>query len=400
MLLLMIDPIVGGAIVSGASNLLGGIINGFGQKSANSTNLRIARETNAANFQMMQYQNEFNQKMLDKQNEYALPINQRKRFEDAGINPYFALSQISSGTPQGALQSAQGHPAVAAQVQPVTAFGDALRDSVSHGVNTYGQLMQAKYTQQQAEGQSLENRFKAATLLSRIDGEKAKNKSLTYNMMMDGLRADLMKYVNGNEMKKSDLSVAQMEALNEQMTLANAYQRIQNDSASIDLSLKKKYGEQQIIMSLAEVVSRIKSNYANIDIGWYNAKSGRMNAQANMLGSQASMYNARANMLGAQASMYNAQTNYQQYLVDRHLKGTQERFIVQQIRGQIKENTGKDISNLQAISLLPLVIKSVVLSNEKEQQNIDYRFFDSFVNGVGTLGGAVKGTVIPFKFAK
>lgn len=44
------------------------------------------------------YENrQWQEKMMDKQNEYNLPINQRKRLEEAGINPNLAFGSSASG---------------------------------------------------------------------------------------------------------------------------------------------------------------------------------------------------------------------------------------------------------------------------------------------------------------
>lgn len=54
-----LNPLIGGALISGASSLLGGMFGSASQSSANRTNLQIARETNQMQYQMFQEQNAF-----------------------------------------------------------------------------------------------------------------------------------------------------------------------------------------------------------------------------------------------------------------------------------------------------------------------------------------------------
>ena len=74
----------------------------------NKANRNIAESTNKANFQIAQMNNEYNERQLDKQiqtqwdmwnaeNKYNDPSAQMERFRNAGINPYNAVGQISSG---------------------------------------------------------------------------------------------------------------------------------------------------------------------------------------------------------------------------------------------------------------------------------------------------------------
>ncbi len=77
-------------------------------KRTNQANRDIAESTNKANLQIAQMNNEYNERQLDKQiqtqwdmwnaeNEYNDPSAQMERFRNAGINPYNAVGQISSG---------------------------------------------------------------------------------------------------------------------------------------------------------------------------------------------------------------------------------------------------------------------------------------------------------------
>ena len=86
-----------GAFSNAAGGFLGSIFNGtmgyLGQKQANETNLRIARETNEANRQLAQYEWNKNLEMWNLQNMYNSPASQMQRFKQAGLNPNLIYGQ-------------------------------------------------------------------------------------------------------------------------------------------------------------------------------------------------------------------------------------------------------------------------------------------------------------------
>ena len=82
-------PIVG-PVVSAAGSIFGGSIAKQGSDAAAKAALQATRETNAANLKLAQYQNDWNLAQWNRQNAYNSPAAQRARYEEAGINPYFA----------------------------------------------------------------------------------------------------------------------------------------------------------------------------------------------------------------------------------------------------------------------------------------------------------------------
>ena len=99
-----------GAGISGLTGI-GGIISGLiGSKR----NLQAVRETNEMNYRIAQMNNEYNNRqferqldynteMWQKQTDYDSAAAQRKRLEEAGLNPYLMMSGGSSGSAASAL---------------------------------------------------------------------------------------------------------------------------------------------------------------------------------------------------------------------------------------------------------------------------------------------------------
>lgn len=123
------DPQIGSALIGGAADFLGGVLGLGSQKSANDTNLEIARmnrdlqrETNAQQMSMFRDQMAENRWYWNKTNEYNSPSAQVQRLINAGINPAFVMGNNS--TSEASAMSAPAAPSltapsVNAQVQPL-----------------------------------------------------------------------------------------------------------------------------------------------------------------------------------------------------------------------------------------------------------------------------------------
>lgn len=98
------------------------------QREANQANMQMTRETNQANIDIaesanqwnwanMQAQNEWNLQQWERENEYNSPVNQMKRYLEAGINPLWAMQSGDSGKAQH-LESAGAAPANVPSLTP------------------------------------------------------------------------------------------------------------------------------------------------------------------------------------------------------------------------------------------------------------------------------------------
>lgn len=100
--------------------LIDSIVSGVGQRKANKTNLKIARETNQTNLQLAREQNQWNLEQWNRQNEYNTPLNQVNLLKEAGLNPNLYKGE---GSTAGSLVSAELANQQAATVEnPLRAF--------------------------------------------------------------------------------------------------------------------------------------------------------------------------------------------------------------------------------------------------------------------------------------
>lgn len=278
------DPILGSALISGASSLLGGLFGSGAQSSANRTNLQIARETNQMQYQMFQEQNAFNERMYNQMQQYNTPAAQMQRYQEAGINPYIAAGNVQSGNAQSALQSAQPLPLHTAQVQPV----DAFKDSFSQIGNVISQYAQNELALSQAQ----KNRAEAGWV-DRLNGAQLNKMSAETNNLYQqgsllGLDYKLKNDTLGNYIKLSDLSVLNAEKTNEQLDVITQSARLENALKNIDLGIQSKYGERMFVATLSKTLAEsfatnasVRQRDAQIAIDKQNANTNAKNAQTN-----------------------------------------------------------------------------------------------------------------------
>lgn len=295
-----IDPLIGSALISGASSLLGGMFGSASQSSANRTNLQIARETNQMQYQMFQEQNAFNERMYNQMQQYNTPAAQMQRYQDAGINPYIAAGNVQSGNAQSALQSAQPLPLHTAQVHPV----DAFKDSFSQIGNVISQYAQNELALSQAQ----KNRAEAGWV-DRLNGAQLNKMSAETNNLYQqgsllGLDYKLKNDTLGNYIRLSDLSVVNAEKTNEQLDVITQSARLENALNNINLGIQSKYGERMFVATLSKTLAEsfatnasVRQRDAQIAIDKQNANTNAKNAQTNAAVGAAEIKNLVANAI-------------------------------------------------------------------------------------------------------
>ena len=279
--------ILGGLIGAGAS-LLGNILGSKSQSDTNATNLQIAQMNNEYNERMFNQQLEYNQDMFNQQvdydwkktqyqteknnaaqlaavgmqQEYNSAVNQRKRLEAAGLNPYLMMSGGNAGTASAVSSSAGtgGSPSAMGVNAPTAspAVMQAFRPDFS-GVTGVIQTMldiqaqrqlrsaQADSFSAQASGFKIVNKYKAEKLLWEIYNSKA-----DYNLKNSQEALNNMNFARMQAMFSSDVSKAQREADNAQFTgelirAQTAWQQLQGLLGAKEL----KYYDQKVLQELA-----------------------------------------------------------------------------------------------------------------------------------------------------
>ena len=207
---------IGGELLSAGGGLLGSIFGSIGANRTNKTNLKIARETNQANMQIAREANEANYKLWQQQNqanidmwnmenEYNSAINQRKRLEDAGLNPYLMMNGGSAGT-AGSLSSATPTPTVTPTMQSATMQNPVVTTPFDQAMLNVSQMLYNRSLQkEQIRSQKLDNdmkeidlQFKPLMALYEKNSKKYQSfiDNVTFDYLSDTLqdRKDSVKY--------------------------------------------------------------------------------------------------------------------------------------------------------------------------------------------------------------
>lgn len=367
-------PAVTAALIGGASNVIGNIIGGASsssaQRSANRTNLQIARETNQQNWNMMSYQNQWNEAQNEKMLAYNTPLEQMKRYDQAGINPYLAASQIVPGNQQSQLTSAQAPPMQASQVQPVTGMADAIQNSISSAADSMLKIAQARDI-------NMDSELKRLAFDSDLEGRKFRNKSDEYDYKLKKQGYDFNFEMQPLDKMLKQMSINQVSAQTKNVEHQTKLLEVQTKLADFDLGFKNKHAEEQFKAELANIISQTNLNDESAknllyDRTVFKPKQLSLQSERNRI----EMYNASTNRMNAETNRYNASTNRMNVETNRYnaVTGrmdayTRKSSVAQEIVESAARTVGIKLSNKQTSQLIPFVVGSLEEDYNKKRND-------------------------------
>lgn len=268
------NPLVAPAIIAGAGSLFGGLFGAGGSANAAKYQLQAARETNRMNYQIAQENNAFNQRMWEKQNAYNSPVEQRRRLEQAGLNPNLMMNGGSAGTaetaPTADTSSVQQVPDIGSTIASgYQQFGSSLSNAASQiaGMVYNNGLQQANVNKAQAEAQSasqdarykeLQNQFAASQFLADLREKHYRGliAKSDYEYLRDSMqdRLDSVKFQN-------TLTGSQSSYYNQMSGLIDVQRQI--EQTNLDwLPREKQAGLAATLQNVRTMVSQMHLNYA------------------------------------------------------------------------------------------------------------------------------------------
>ena len=302
-----INPIIGSSIISGAGNLFGGLLGASSSSKAASKQLQAVRETNALNRELAYQQNEWNLQQWNRQNAYNTPSAQMQRYRDAGINPFFAASNITGGTAEGTLSSADlanQQPVISPlQGQSGQILGSALSNAAQFGTTAY---YDNAIKAEQAKNLQLKNAFDSQSLLERVNSLHYDNEAKRMaNQVYNGSMQSLMNITKNQE---------------RQSYIKTAVDALQQVGTSYDVAMKsfqQKYLQPQQYdigkMTINEMVASIAKMKSEENWNKKQTALAASYAAAALLSSNASWLNAKANDYGIHNHAWNeTQSTYRQ----------------------------------------------------------------------------------------
>lgn len=268
------NPLVAPAIIAGAGSMLSGLFGAGGSAKAAKYQLQAARETNRMNYQIAQENNAFNQRMWEKQNAYNSPVEQRRRLEQAGLNPNLMMNGGSAGTaetaPTADTSGLQQVPDIGSTIASgYQQFGSSLSNAANQIASMVynNDLQQANVNKAQAEAQSasqdarykeLQNQLAASQFLADLREKQYRGliAKSDYEYLRDSMqdRLDSVKFQN-------TLTGSQSSYYNQMSGLIDVQRHI--EQTNLDwLPREKQAGLAATLQNVRTMVSQMHLNYA------------------------------------------------------------------------------------------------------------------------------------------
>lgn len=268
-----LEPITAG-IIAGAGSLFGGLFGASGSSKAAKYQLQAARETNRMNYLIAQENNAFNQRMWEKQNAYNSPVEQRRRLEEAGLNPNLMLNGGSAGTaetaPTADTSGVQQVPDIGSTIASgYNQLGSSLSNAASQiaGLVFNNDLQEANVAKTKSEAENsdlqnqydvLRNQFAASQFLA--DLREKQYRGLISKSDYEYLRSSMQDRLDSVKFQNT-LSGSQASYYNQMSGLIDVQRQI--EQTNLDwLPREKQAGLASTLQNVRTMVSQMHLNYA------------------------------------------------------------------------------------------------------------------------------------------
>lgn len=275
-----IDPYVGGALVSGAANLLGGIFGGFSGSSASKYSAdkqyQATLATNKMNAQLAREQRDWEYQMVQEQNAYNSLSAQRQRAEEAGFSPYILSGQNSNLQNQiPSYQRAEMQtPDMSQYQQYAQLLGNIAPQSISNAVNSFAQTLQAGKSLAEQKAINIENVTRSAAAVAQLE----KTREETRGTQLRNIYQDIQNQFNRDAYKYR----LQRETLeNEQIAQSYATQWAQEMYMRSLVTMNHhtlKFFDQRQRLELAQISANVALSAAQTNLTDAQTKLAIQNA--------------------------------------------------------------------------------------------------------------------------
>ena len=225
--------------------------------------------------------------LLAMQNRYNEPINQRKRLEMAGFNPYFAAGGINPGN-----QATAGDP---------SAGTAAMSNGVLGASNMIGnvalQMAQIRAINAQAQGEEINNVTKGA--INQLNADMLEQQLKDWKFKVDNLNPAQLWKLNS---ETDELISRNIVNIRKASNLDEATNLIMKQIKGVDLDNQQK----EIVNS--QLKERLELEMKNLEM---QNVTGFMNAVSNRMSARGALMAARANsaLAASQGALFDSQTD-------------------------------------------------------------------------------------------
>lgn len=253
---------------------------------ANAMSLNMQREQNAWNLEQWNRERAFTEEMWNKENEYNSAKNQRKRLEEAGLNPYLMLNGGSAGVAEG-VSTPSGHPAASA-FTPAVSDPNLIQSGIQATGNMFSQLVSTKkqlaenriaeVDAQYKEQQILAGLVKLNEETANLRGDTRKKAQETINLAVDEqLKRAAQRVENFNVEHLDQRWNMEVERFDSDMATARVLRKVQLD--------QNNRADQQLAADIKHINALITKAFAEADLA--SANRAVAYAQEHLFGQQA-----------------------------------------------------------------------------------------------------------------
>lgn len=230
----------GGPIGAIGGSLVGGLLGNASANKAANAQLQATRETNAMNYKIWQEQQQYNS-----------AVSQRKRLEEAGLNPYLMMDGGSAGTMQSA--PTMQTPDLSALHAKAQITQNAVSNAIPSGLQALRDIVSTQRAQEETQSIKLQNDFAAMSLASRVAEAAARARGADAKASMEEIQKSILgrtqNYLVERERLDNNFRVAQTETQLTQVAVAE----LEKESARLRIG----YLPQLLKLDLAERMSRL-----------------------------------------------------------------------------------------------------------------------------------------------
>lgn len=274
------SPIAGAVgTVLGAG--IGGSLSNRAASTMANAQLQATRETNQNNLLLAQRQNDWNVEQWNRQNEYNTPLAQRQRYEAAGINPYFAMGNIQSGSADSLLSADMAN-----QVSPQI-DSQAYRDNIGENLaatipGAISSIFDGQIKQQQIKSMQIQNTLDMKTLVDKANSLKYDNEAKRmandlYNSSLESLK-NIQK--NQERMSYTQEYMSRLQAVG--TSYANAQQDFINRNILPQNANIAKMTLNQMVAQIAKTAAEEQYTRKQTALAAKYAAAAWMQASANL----------------------------------------------------------------------------------------------------------------------
>lgn len=237
------------ALAAGLS-IMGTGLNKMITDDTNRQNAEIAAENRRWQTDMMKYQNEWNS-----------PANQRKLYEEAGINPYMALGNFGDSTSADPGSS----PTPPMEAPDLSAGFNSAASAVMQSAAIDLQHAQAEKARKDAESVGIDNQTKLLRDIATLDNliEEARERHANVDYLVT-LRENLVKryeYESAESQSRTELNRANKAKTEKETEVLDLERRLRE----FDLKNLKPLEVRRLQRDIDEASSRIAVNYKSVE---------------------------------------------------------------------------------------------------------------------------------------